>query len=256
MIHGWALAAAAGVCAVLFSCYAPPSAKAPGAENSFDSAAERPPTAKTLYTMARIVIGQKRPRDALPLLREVIRTDPNYLPAYVAIAECQMQSQEFDGALQTLLAGLSKAPNDAVLLNDAGMCYVARENYLLAFDYFTKATAVEPTNSRYVGNRAMAMGMLGRYDAALAAYCQVISPADAHYNVGVLCESRGDFDRATKEFAYARILHANENAKPAQAPEAAAGAMSAATEPAAPSSVTTAVETAAPSAGPAGPGNH
>ena len=49
----------------------------------------------------------------------------------------------------------------------------------------------------------MALGMLGRYEEALAVYEQVVLPARAHYNVAVLAEARNDTDRAEVEYAIA-----------------------------------------------------
>ena len=62
----------------------------------------------------------------------------------------------------------------------------------------------------YRGNVAMAVGMQGRYDEALTLYKQVLTPADAHYNLGVLCEARGDVTRAFDEYARAKELEAQE----------------------------------------------
>ena len=54
----------------------------------------------------------------------------------------------------------------------------------------------------------MAVGMLGRYEEALALYKQVVKPQQAHYNLAVVCEARQDTKRATAEFAIARSIGA------------------------------------------------
>ena len=50
---------------------------------------------------------------------------------------------------------------------------------------------------------ATSLGLLGRYDEALSLYEQVIPILDAHHNLAVISEVRGDDDRAAKERASA-----------------------------------------------------
>ena len=77
-------------------------------------------------------------------------------------------------------------------------------DYKRALEFFTKAAAADPDNARYRANMAMSVGMLGRYDEALTLYMQILSPADAHFNLGVICEARDDLDRAFEEYGKAK----------------------------------------------------
>jgi len=70
------------------------------------------------------------------------------------------------------------------------------------------AAAAGPDNTRYRANVALALGMSGRYDECLAAYEQILHPADAHYNLAVICDSRNDTERAVAEYARALRLRA------------------------------------------------
>ncbi len=100
-----------------------------------------------------------------------------------------------------------------------------KHDYEEALKYFQQAAWVAPDNARYVGNLAMAQGMMGRYDESLKTYQRVMMPAKAHYNLGVICEARQDYERATQEYATAQRMNPH-----IRAPRRAIGPMHAAQE--------------------------
>jgi Flp pilus assembly protein TadD len=171
---------------------------------------DRPPSAQTLHSMARVFASQGRDAEAEFVLKKVMADHPGFMPAYVELAEIHMRRRQVESAIGVLEAGLAVSPGDAVLLNNVGMCWTVKKDYKRALGFFSKSAAADPDNARYRGNMAMAVGMQGRYDEALTLYRQVLTPANAHYNVGVLCEARGDVTRAFDEYAKAKELEAQE----------------------------------------------
>jgi tetratricopeptide (TPR) repeat protein len=120
-----------------------------------------------------------------------------------------------DDAMGVLSAGLKRRPRDTVLLNDLGMCCMLKKDYPAAREYFAQATALDGDNARYRTNMAAATAMLGRYDDALAMYMEVLPPADAHYNLSVICEARKDYPRAVREYGEAvRLAEASQTFPP------------------------------------------
>lgn len=174
----------------------------------FAKGSERPPTPQTLYAMARLLIKQNRSAEAQSLLAKIIRQDRRYLPAYVDLAQLQLADKQAEAARQTLEAALAVSPEDPVLLNDLGMVRMSEEDYGEAAYLFSRATAVDARNPRYQANMAAATGMAGRYDQCLETYLQIMSPADAHHNLAVICQARGDAARAEKEAKLAKDLAA------------------------------------------------
>ena len=118
-----------------------------------------------------------------------------------------MRQRRVGAAIKTLEAGLQHAPDDPVLHNDLGMCAMLTGNYDRALEAFDKAASLDPENARFRSNRALALGMLGQYDDALAIYQEVETPANAHYNLAVVCEARADHERAKQEYARAFELN-------------------------------------------------
>ena len=66
--------------------------------------------------------------------------------------------------------------------------------------------AAAPAERLYQANLAMAVGMGGRYDQSLVLYQDVLPAAEAHYNLALLCQARGDTTRADQEFATAKSM--------------------------------------------------
>ncbi|KPK86345.1 MAG: hypothetical protein AMJ81_01495 [Phycisphaerae bacterium SM23_33] len=188
------------------------------ADESFQAGANRPPTAKTLYAMAKILAMQGKDPQCEHVLKRTIREYPAFLPAYCDLAELRVRQRRIDDAIQTLQAALAMSPRDPVLLNNLGMCRMLKAEYKEALDLFTQASAAMPQDARYRANMASALGLLGRFDESLALYQQVVSPAEAHYNLGILCQVRKDMDRAAQEFKKAKALATASQAESGTAP--------------------------------------
>jgi len=169
----------------------------------FERGAQRPPTADTLYRMARILAAQGKDRQAVAVLEVAIDRDPSFAPAYRELAEIHLRTRRLAQGIEVLRLGISQVPNDPVLLNDLGMAYFIDGQHAQALEQFEKAHDLVPHNARYVSNMAMATALLGDYDRSLDLYRRVVPPAIAHYNVAVLCEANGDQSRAVQEYARA-----------------------------------------------------
>src|SRR5437016_1957434 len=103
----------------------PPSGKS----EDFEHSSDRPPSARTLYSMARVMVAQGQDDQAKFVLARVLHVHPDFVPAYCAMAELQMRARHVDEAMETLSDGLKIAPEDAILHNDVGMCGVRRKGY-------------------------------------------------------------------------------------------------------------------------------
>ncbi|MCD6174394.1 MAG: tetratricopeptide repeat protein [Planctomycetes bacterium] len=189
---------AACVLALFFvaGCELPPNANTTGAnaaanqppvEDPFDP--DRPPTAKTLYLMADMLQTQGKDVQAEQLYRRILAQYPEFSPAYNDLASLLMRQRRIPEAMKILEAGLELRASDPVLLNNTGMCWLIRKRYQNALDYFTKASAVIPENTRYRSNMATALSLMGRREEALALYRQILPEKAAQENVRLLQEN-------------------------------------------------------------------
>jgi Flp pilus assembly protein TadD len=169
------------------------------ADQEWVNGANRPPTPRTLLALSRVLVSQGREPEAQSVLYNVTRQHPNYPEAYVELAEIHMRNRRIDPAIKTLLQGLVFLPNDHVIVNDLGMCYLVRRDYKMAEEKFTAAAAIAPDNTRYRSNIALVLGLQGRYEESLSLYKQVTTESDAHFNLAVICDARKDSARAAEE---------------------------------------------------------
>lgn len=181
--------------------------------NGFASGTERPPSTNTMFALAQLLATQGQDRRAQLTLKRVIQLEPRYAPAYSELAELHMRHQRVKDAIATLEEGLSHCPDDPVLTNNLGMCYLTQGNHKKALKYFTRASGIKPHNARYRGNMAVVLGLMGRYEESLSLFQQVVSPLDAHRNLKILSEARNDEDQLAQELLEIYRLRQNEQSE-------------------------------------------
>lgn len=170
----------------------------PIASQAPDIDTSRPPSAQTLYSLVKILAAQGKDRECQLVLLRCVRDYPYFMPAYCDLAELHMRNNRVGEAMVTLRSGLAVSPEDPVLMNNLGMCWMLRGEYEKALDQFTGAAAVANNDVRYRANMAVALGMLGRQDESAALFRQVLSEEDTEYNLGVIREARGQRDRSVE----------------------------------------------------------
>ena len=126
-------------------------------ELEFQSQSNNPPTAKTLCAMADILAKQGRDSECEYVLKRIIQDNPKFLPAYNNLAELQMRQGRTNVAIETLQHALIINPDDTVLLNNLGMCWIVRRDYETALKMFTKAAGIMPEHAKYRANMAVAL---------------------------------------------------------------------------------------------------
>ena len=167
------------------------------------------PSARTLRSTARVLADQGRDAECELVLKKLITDYPDFVDGYNELAELYLRNDQPEYALASLDAALEIAPDDVVLLNNVGMCHVVTGDHATALEWFERAVESDPYDVRSHANVAYALGMVGRMNDALASYMKILPEEDAHFNIGVLCETTGDHDRAAAAFEYAELLRRN-----------------------------------------------
>jgi len=159
-------------------------------ELEFQLQSNNPPTAKTLCSMADILATQGRDSECEYVLKRIIQDNPKFLPPYNRLAELQMRQGRTNEAIETLQHALRINPDDPVLLNNLGMCWIVRRNYENALKMFTKAAGLMPENAKYRANMAVALGLMGRDDESLSLFKHILPEDEANHNLKVLRGAR------------------------------------------------------------------
>lgn len=183
-------------------CQSDPS-KEDSSRSYFDGGALRAPEPKTIVLTGRVLSSQGRTEEAEFVLRRVVAEYPDYAPGYSELSELLIKDGRVREATVLLERGLVELPDNAMLHNDLGICRVIIEDFRQAATDFARARELRPDDAAYTANLAMAMGLQGHYDTAISLYREVIPFAEAHANVAVLAEARGDLERAESDRAIA-----------------------------------------------------
>ena len=173
---------------------------------SFDEAGYRVPSIETLESLAHVLAVQGNDVQGEVVLHRLIDHYPAYTPAYNELAELHLRKDEPESALKALEAGLRVSPEDLVLLNNVGMFHILGGDHAAAIAAFDRALAKHPDDVRTLANKALATGLGGDEGEALALYMEALSLWEAHYNLGVICESRGEEAKAERYFRLADEL--------------------------------------------------
>ena len=157
---------------------------------SFDAGAGKPPTAATMYALARILAAQGNTNRCIGVLRNLIQAYPDCAPAYNALAEAYLSIDRTDDAISALTAGVTRHQKDPILLNNLGMAYFVQGDYESALANFDRASDVQPKEPTYRFNKAAALGMLGRVSESAELYRKDLRQSDVHENIDVLMRAR------------------------------------------------------------------
>lgn len=115
--------------------------------------------------------------------QQAISIDPDYVPAYQALAHLYTVMGDHQHALATYQKILQKHPKDAALWYDLGMCQSQHKEWDAALENLRKAVDLDPENRPYISTLAYALARTGHFDESLEYFKRVGSPAAAHYNV-------------------------------------------------------------------------
>ena len=160
------------------------------AAEAFDAGAGKPPTAATMYSMARILAAQGNTTRCIGVLRNLVQSYPDCAPAYNALAEAYLSIDRTDDAISALTAGVMRHPKDPILLNNLGMAHFVQGDYESALMNFDRASEVQPNEPTYRSNKAAALGMLGRVAESAELYRKDLRQSDVHENIDVLMRAR------------------------------------------------------------------
>lgn len=151
---------------------------------------EAPPTPRTLLALADILAAQGKDEDCEFVLLTCIQQHPDFVPCYNAMAELRMRQGRVTEAIEVLSDTLETWPNEAVLLNNLGMCFLVLRDYEAALNHFARAVTQAPHNAKYQANQATSLGMLGQDTEALAVLRQILPEEKAMHNLYVLRRAR------------------------------------------------------------------
>ena len=152
-------------------------------------------------------LGDGSPEDRLRHLRDAVRLDPGYGPAWLALGDAAFAAQDYDQAA-IAYGHLTRNDPDALQADfHRGLAYFYTGKYLPAEDAFAFVSTRLPL-PEVVNNQGVAAARRGKDGAPLFQQAITGDPKDAdyHFNVALAYARRGDSADAQKEAAEALKL--------------------------------------------------
>lgn len=128
--------------------------------------------------------------------QKAIDTDPNYLPAYLALARHYEINRDRERALATYEKALKVAPKNASLHYDLGMHHARLKEWEPALASMRKATELEPDNRVYLKGLGLCLARAGKPEDSLACLKKAMPEAEAYLTLGRMLHHLKQADQA------------------------------------------------------------
>ncbi|RRA47469.1 lipopolysaccharide assembly protein LapB [Acidipila sp. EB88] len=155
---------------------------------------------------------QGSPEDRLRRLRDAVRLDPTYGPAWLALGDASFAAQDYEGAA-TAYGHLTRNDPDALQADfHRGLAYFYTGKYLPAEDAFAFVSTRLPL-PEVVNNQGVASARRGKDGAPLFQQAIAGDPKDAdyHFNLALAYARRSDAANAQKEAQTALQLRPSDS---------------------------------------------
>ncbi len=155
------------------------------------------------YLEAELKLNQGDYKNAVSLFSESISSQPNFIRAYIGLADSYQQLGEFAKAEESLLTAYQLMPNNGLVLTELGVFHYSNGSYHSAIDYFELLAQQAPNNFTAYLNISACHYLNGDIKLALSAAQQALAIQSnyiVYSNLGTYYFILRDFNKAVVAF--------------------------------------------------------
>jgi tetratricopeptide (TPR) repeat protein len=138
--------------------------------------------------------------NAEKLYNQVLKIDPNYLPALNNLGVLYKKLGKHNKAKSCYEKAITLNPNNIDILYNLGNIFQKLEEYQKAKDYYEKVIKINPNYTDAYNNLGVVFQKLGKYQKAKNCYEKVITIipnyAEAHNNLGIMFQKLEEYQKA------------------------------------------------------------
>jgi len=204
---------------ILSGCEATPGSSGPLAESQasqskWDNGPDeelrpRPILPETFLAAGRLHESQGKFVSAIEQYEKAIEAEPKSIEAYNRLGLILIRTGRLEKAEKTYEKALAIAPEEAHLYNNLGFCYTLQARWDDARAKFEKALEINPSFDRAHVNLAMALAQQDRFEEALQHFQAALAPDSAHFNMGLMYQSRSRVVDAARSYLDALKINPN-----------------------------------------------
>ncbi len=151
------------------------------AEDAFNQALALDPNhVKSHVNLARVLLDDSRPGEALSTIDGALALDPELGVAYRLRGRAQHQLADTDAAIESYRRAIHLDGNDAWAMNNLGLLLIEQGRFEDALSPLARAIEVRTDIAMFHNNLGMALECTGRYRAAEIAYEQAVALNGTH----------------------------------------------------------------------------
>ncbi|HWB54132.1 MAG TPA: tetratricopeptide repeat protein [Tepidisphaeraceae bacterium] len=176
---------------------------AASSNSGLDSAGETHLSAQTYYAAGQLAESQKDWPRAIAEYRQAINAKGPHAPAMYRIAMIYTQTKDYSRAIESWKQYVSATYGAATAYGDLAHCYELAGKYAQAEQSYKEALAKEPANPTCRVNYGLMLARQGKIDEAENQMRGILSEAQIHYDLGIVCEQTKKTQQARSEYAQA-----------------------------------------------------
>jgi tetratricopeptide (TPR) repeat protein len=111
--------------------------------------------------------------------QQALAIDPNYVPAYLSLANLYSSQEDYPRALDTYNKALKKNPKSAQVWEGLGMLHARKKEWDQAIASLKKAVELDPENRQYTRTLGLCLARAGRNNESLTCLAAAMPHAEA-----------------------------------------------------------------------------
>jgi len=158
-------------------------------------------------------LAQNRHEQALPPLQRAFELDDGSAITSYALSVALELEGDHEAAFEFAKRAYELAPVDARISANLGVTHMLRGDYAEAEELLRRATLISPGTASHHNNLGLTLGMMQRYDEALAQF-QAAGNGEqsSRNNLGYVYFLNGEFDHAVDEYERALLAEGEDDA--------------------------------------------
>jgi len=163
--------------------------------------------AQTWYAAGQLAEASNQPDKAIIHYGEALKVDPKHAPSLYRLGVMHAQRKEFSEAVDAWKKYIKATDNSATGWGNLGFCYELMFKREEAEASYKKGIEADPKDQLCRVNYGLLLARNNQINEALKQFEVVLSPSEAHYNLGSVYEQQKKFAQAKLE--YTRSLELN-----------------------------------------------
>ncbi len=173
---------------------------------------EHPVKAETHLAAGRLHESQGGLGQAAEQYRKAIEIAPKCVEAHERLASILDRTGKFQDAEKEYLTAIKLAPDQAYIRNNLGFSYILQRRWSDAENQLREAIEIKPDFARAQVNLGLALAQQEKYDEAFTHFEIALPLEDAHFNIGLMYQSKRKLVEAAKAFKSALDINPNMTA--------------------------------------------